>query len=187
MDNDNTDIGQFRVWREPDGKLAIAYYTLPRMAGYRAIVHAHKILSEFLETRTEDEWDAICKAEIDEEERERDQRWMRGNKKKEKPPKRPPVKGYVYVMRIADSNLCKIGATTSLQQRIGAISGQVRKEIILEAAIPSNDIFVLEKEMHDAFMMCRTNGEWFQLNDDDLAYLKQVEAHHRAAQEGGAS
>lgn len=84
-------------------------------------------------------------------------------------PKR--IHGYVYVLK-ADNNLYKIGRAKQLDKRILQLSVQLPYDLVLVASIESDDYANLEKELHNTFTNKRKRGEWFDLDEDDIARIK---------------
>lgn len=77
--------------------------------------------------------------------------------------------GFVYILQGED--YYKIGKTINLDQRIGQISPRLPFPVTLIHTIETNDIHRLEVALHQRFAPKRTNGEWFELDKDDLEWL----------------
>jgi hypothetical protein len=89
--------------------------------------------------------------------------------------KRRRAEGFVYVLRAEEDGSCKIGKTKSLSQRLSALSIQLPYRVKLEHSIRTLDIDAAERFFHTVFREKRLNGEWFRLNETDLAFLKEHE------------
>ena len=77
--------------------------------------------------------------------------------------------GYVYLMR-DDSGLFKIGATSNLTKRLEQLkSANPSLQLLLfgERLEP----MVLERQLHEHFADKRVHGEWFKLEETDIALL----------------
>lgn len=92
--------------------------------------------------------------------------------------------GFIYVIRSGD--LFKIGRTTNLRKRLAALRGvvpggirPVRTRLVLGPR-------TVEKHLHEKFADKRTNGEWFALSQEDVAWLKKWtgDYEHRSDDEG---
>jgi hypothetical protein len=84
-------------------------------------------------------------------------------------------RGYLYV--ITDKGgLFKIGITVDPSARLGGlhttIPGGVTKVLVRE----TSDMKKFERAIHERFRDKRVHGEWFQLDDDDLAIIRRMRA-----------
>lgn len=86
-------------------------------------------------------------------------------------PETAPGGGYVYFLR--GDGYCKIGQTTSLQQRLNTLKIQLPFKVDLFHAIPTATPVSLEQQFHKKFADKRANGEWFKLEEEDFAHIKQ--------------
>ena len=84
------------------------------------------------------------------------------------------TKGIVYVLKLKDKNIYKIGVTNDLNRRLKQISPRLPFEVEVEHTIKHNHIYNLEKELHERFSDKRMNGEWFRLNKSDLQEIREV-------------
>ena len=82
---------------------------------------------------------------------------------------------YANLIKIKDKNKYKIGLTSNLKQRISSLSNQNPFEIKLITAIENNDIYKLESELHKKFADKNIKGEWFELSQKDVDYIKRIE------------
>lgn len=65
----------------------------------------------------------------------------------------------------------KIGKTTKLSHRLSTFNVQLPFKFTLSFVIFSQDIDSQESTFHRQFREKRICGEWFDLNDDDIAEL----------------
>lgn len=77
--------------------------------------------------------------------------------------------GYVYILRAGP--YYKIGRARSIDTRVKQIALQLPFPIELLHTIESPDYIAAEHALHNLFAADRTNGEWFRLHDDDVAWL----------------
>lgn len=77
----------------------------------------------------------------------------------------PEEDGYIYIIKLF--NFYKIGKTKNPKNRLGEYTKlpMPSEKIICELC---KNYHNLEKELHFHFSCKRTNGEWFQLNDEEL-------------------
>lgn len=83
--------------------------------------------------------------------------------------------GYVYILRSSD-NCYKIGRAQDVQNRMRNIAGSVPFKVELVHAIKTSNMVRLEIGFHRAYEAAgkRLNGEWFRLNDEDVAFLQSL-------------
>jgi len=81
--------------------------------------------------------------------------------------------GYVYL--IAGRDYYKIGQTMYLEKRVKSISRTLPFDVTIVHKIKTNNRFKLEKEMHNEFSNKNVKGEWFDLNDNDIEYIKKLD------------
>lgn len=89
-----------------------------------------------------------------------------------------PQKGYVYLLKFEGKNSYKIGKTINLEARITQFEIKLPFETQLICAIPSDDITVLEAQLHERFAQQRINGEWFKLTANDVKYIQRLSYDH---------
>lgn len=78
---------------------------------------------------------------------------------------------YLYLMCAA--NLTKIGISKNPRHRLQALrSGPLDVELIWYARIASANV---ERALHRHFAHKRVRGEWFELAEVDVKYIKQIE------------
>lgn len=81
-------------------------------------------------------------------------------------------KGYIYFIQEDYAGRVKIGKTVNLDQRIENFGVKLPFNIELIHSVQSNNHHYTEKLFHVHFNDKRANGEWFDLNDDDIAWIK---------------
>lgn len=79
--------------------------------------------------------------------------------------------GYVYLIR--GGGYYKIGKARDLDARIKWFEIKLPFEVELVLSIRSEDYSALERELHTAFEHKRTNGEWFALTEEDVAWIEE--------------
>ena len=84
----------------------------------------------------------------------------------------PKYTGYVYVISL--NEFTKIGMSEKPLLRIGSIQTSTPYKVKLELIIPSLEMARLEKSLHCIFSRKRHSGEWFILNEADIAFLKTL-------------
>jgi hypothetical protein len=75
------------------------------------------------------------------------------------------LKGYVYLMT-NNEMLCKIGYSKDPAQRLKQIARE-EEEVYLHCRIPSDDMCLLEYQLHQRFRVKRVRGEWFSLSHEE--------------------
>lgn len=78
--------------------------------------------------------------------------------------------GYVYIIHSAGRY--KIGLSASPQTRLPAIQSPFPIEII--CLIPTDNMRLLEEQLHEQFNHVRKYGEWFELSDVDVKSIKHM-------------
>lgn len=81
--------------------------------------------------------------------------------------------GYVYLLRSA-SGYWKIGKTVNPADRIKTFSVKLPFEVEYEHLISCEDYSRAETELHARFAPKRVNGEWFCLDEADVAWIKAI-------------
>ena len=84
-------------------------------------------------------------------------------------------KGVVYLLKIKDTNQYKIGVSKDFDRRYNEISPKMPFELKTINLIKSFNIYDLEKELHEKFANKRIKGEWFELEEKDVEYIKSIE------------
>jgi predicted GIY-YIG superfamily endonuclease len=83
-------------------------------------------------------------------------------------PRRKKIKGHVYFLKCRNTNLYKIGYSSSVKDRIKNIKQGSPTEIDVIGYVASEDCYADEKACHELFSKKRTKGEWFALTNDDI-------------------
>jgi hypothetical protein len=78
---------------------------------------------------------------------------------------------YVYLIR-ADNGLYKIGLTSNIERRFNTLRAQSPIPLELILYVNGENARELERELHDKFSDKRHHGEWFELSDENLAYIR---------------
>lgn len=81
-------------------------------------------------------------------------------------------KGYVYFIQEDYAGRIKIGKTVNLDQRMENFGVKLPFELELIHYVESNNHHYTEKLFHIHFNDKRVNGEWFELNEEDMAWIK---------------
>jgi hypothetical protein len=86
-----------------------------------------------------------------------------------------PCGHYVYVIRDIDvTGYYKIGKTTNVARRFNEFKLTLPFQIGIVLVLDCQDERVLELQLHRHFRDKHVKGEWFDLDDDDLDYIRQV-------------
>jgi hypothetical protein len=87
-------------------------------------------------------------------------------------------KGFVYLIKEVNGSHYKIGRTVNLDSRAQTFSVKLPFKISLEHSFHSDDYKTAEESLHTMFSDKRIDGEWFQLSDDDVSFIKSIDSHH---------
>lgn len=79
--------------------------------------------------------------------------------------------GYVYLLK-STSGYYKIGHTGNPKNRLRTFNVKLPFEVEFECLIQCDDMRHLEKTLHNHFDNKRVNGEWFNLEAEDIKYIK---------------
>jgi hypothetical protein len=79
--------------------------------------------------------------------------------------------GYVYLIQ-SPTGYYKIGRTKNPDDRMRTFGIQLPFEVEYTCIIQTNDMYSLESELHARYTKQRVNGEWFNLTDVDVEYIK---------------
>jgi hypothetical protein len=100
----------------------------------------------------------------------------------ERPPRRTqpqravepkPNPGYVYLIKNSEGHY-KIGKSVNPSKRIESLGVVLPFPIEAVHIISSNRMSKLEKELHGRFEDKHIAGEWFELTQDDVEYIKSL-------------
>ena len=95
-----------------------------------------------------------------------------GRRRSEKLIKKKNKIGFVYVLKKTDENVFKIGMSKKFDERKKQISTKLPFEVETFKLFKTDDMEELEKHFHKKFDEKRMNGEWFNLNETDINYIK---------------
>lgn len=85
-------------------------------------------------------------------------------------------RGCVYVIQDIDvTYYYKIGKTTSPADRIGHFDTMLPFQTCVVHIISARDCNAVEAVLHRHFASKRKRGEWFALNDADIAWIRQMD------------
>lgn len=83
--------------------------------------------------------------------------------------------GYVYLLAAKhDPTLFKIGRTNSPEARGKTFNVKLPFAVSFDCIIKTDNMFVLESELHTRYADKRLDGEWFRLTPDDVVYIKSL-------------
>lgn len=83
--------------------------------------------------------------------------------------KRKCIHGYVYTLRIKDTNIFKIGKTTNIKQRLSQLRSNTKLKLELLALIATDDIDILETELQVFYKNTSLpQSEWFIYDEEDI-------------------
>jgi hypothetical protein len=85
-------------------------------------------------------------------------------------PKRRVEPGFVYLLK--GQGYYKIGRAKDPHRRSETLAVQLPFPTEMVAHVHSPDYKALEAELHQRFVDKRLNGEWFDLSDEDVEYIK---------------
>lgn len=97
-----------------------------------------------------------------------DRRTKRKTKKKPR-----PKPGYVYLFK-ADNGVYKIGQSVDPDARITSLGVKLPYELESVHRIETHDMNELESDLHDRFADKRLEGEWFELTESDVDYIREL-------------
>jgi hypothetical protein len=81
--------------------------------------------------------------------------------------------GYVYLIK-STSGHYKIGRTKSPKDRMATFGTKLPFEVEYEHLIECNDMYEIESELHARYASRRVNGEWFDLTEDHVKWIKSL-------------
>lgn len=92
-----------------------------------------------------------------------------------KPAKR---KGYIYILQAQmHGRPCKIGYSKTPNKRTEWIGLKVPFDTEVLNVFPVDDMVSAESQLHELFSAKRQEGEWFDLTDKDIEYLKLLSGY----------
>lgn len=97
------------------------------------------------------------------------------NKPDRAAPSRRTTAGYVYVIK-SENGRYKIGLTRNLDARLSSIATASPFLTQLAHYFKTSQMRELEKALHDHFAAKRQQGEWFELDREDMDWLRDLNA-----------
>ena len=167
--NDNVLIN--KAYNKPGATIIRSYRVSPNMCK-KDLTILIKALEETKRTAPEgrERYDNLLSWEYDERSK------MLDNQKKDVRRERKIKSGIIYILKT--EKYYKIGKTTNATNRIKTIAIEMPKKPKLVCKYKTNDIDGDEKYLHNQYESKRSNGEWFQLDNEDLKeidkYFKKV-------------
>ena len=80
--------------------------------------------------------------------------------------------GYVYVISMMD--FYKIGCSKDIYKRLAQLDVGPHP-CRIEYYIPTEDMYGLERELHERFSEKKFRNEWFRLNDKELRFIADID------------
>jgi hypothetical protein len=87
---------------------------------------------------------------------------------------KPPVPGYVYLLR-AENGLYKIGKAKNVAKRLQPFSVHFPMKWELVHSFHSDDYGIAEEELHWQYRDKRDVGEWFKLLPEDVEHITGIQ------------
>lgn len=81
--------------------------------------------------------------------------------------------GFVYLLKTG-SDVYKIGRAKDPNNRLRVFNVKLPFEVEFEHLIATENMYLLERELHQRFASKRVNGEWFRLDMQDIDYIKSL-------------
>ena len=81
--------------------------------------------------------------------------------------------GYVYLLQ-ADNGTYKIGRTKSPNSRFKQLGILLPYQLETICLIHTQNMSILENQLHARFAKKHVNGEWFKLDKEDIEYIKSL-------------
>lgn len=82
--------------------------------------------------------------------------------------------GYVYLLKSPTTNY-KIGRTKNPDDRLRTFTVKLPFEVEYDHLIKCSDMYRAEAILHGRFNRKRVNGEWFNLTDAEVFFVKRLE------------
>lgn len=90
--------------------------------------------------------------------------------------------GFVYLLcNEVNPSIYKIGRTRNPKSRRETFGVLLPFDVEYVCLIQADDMYALERELHDRFADKRVNGEWFALSPDDVTHIKSMAVQHGRA------
>jgi hypothetical protein len=81
---------------------------------------------------------------------------------------------FIYVMKIDNTELYKIGVSSEPSKRLSVIQTGSPFKVDLVNTYKVSNAYKLEKELHDLFKEKRKKGEWFELSNYNLREIELI-------------
>ncbi|MEX0415492.1 GIY-YIG nuclease family protein [Bacillus sp. C30] len=91
-------------------------------------------------------------------------------------------KGYIYLIKEYHTGTYKIGRTSNPKNRFDVFKVKLPFKWDLVALYKTDNMIELESNLHEVFMTKRTNGEWFNLDEDDLLLLFEIMTNYNVSE-----
>lgn len=86
-----------------------------------------------------------------------------------------PLGQYVYVIQDTDlSRCCKIGRTNNLRRRLARFDVVLPFRFAVICIVPCRNAVSMETYLHNHFNDKRRSGEWFSLDEKDVAFIREL-------------
>ncbi|GLV66648.1 hypothetical protein Bmyc01_53170 [Bacillus mycoides] len=82
--------------------------------------------------------------------------------------------GYIYLIKEYITNTYKIGRTSNPKNRLDIFNVKLPFKWDLVALYSTRNMIILESNLHELFTKKRKNGEWFNLDEDDLLLFYEI-------------
>lgn len=92
--------------------------------------------------------------------------------KKIRDARRGAKEGSVYLIK-AENGLCKIGKTKNIESRMSQFKSFPVKWVLMHSFKTRNH-HKAERKLHERFCNKRVNGEWFNLDEEDIDFIKSI-------------
>ncbi len=83
------------------------------------------------------------------------------------------TKGFIYVVKSSDGKH-KIGRARDVRHRLGTLQTGSHKKLNLILKVKTSNCSALENICHRKFENKKVRGEWFDLADEDLNWIKNL-------------
>lgn len=81
--------------------------------------------------------------------------------------------GYIYVLKVYNSDLYKIGHTLDPNRRLQTFNVKLPFPVEYDVLIPVSDMYGTEKALHKKYAHQHVNGEFFRLSIEDVEDIRQ--------------
>jgi len=85
-----------------------------------------------------------------------------------------PDSGYVYLLKMVNGSFWKIGRTSNPDNRLKTFNVKLPFDVEFDHLIKTENMYYLESMLHTRFSKQRAGGEWFNLSQDDVDYIKSL-------------